>query len=96
MTAKSDPTRPKAVLLDALRDLLPPPLRERPKSDYLAVVLRRVDPARCIESVRASPVRLPHLDYQRLFDDFRSDPRRVPIFLVVALTRLHEFARRAA
>ncbi len=92
---KSDPVRPKAVLLDAVNELLPGVLHGRPKSDYMATVRRRVDPAGCLEGIRASGVRLPHVDYERLFDDARSDPDRVPLFFLVNLARVHAFARRA-
>jgi asparagine synthase (glutamine-hydrolysing) len=89
---KSDPVHPKALVLDALGDLLPDPLHERRKSDYMAVVRRRVDPARCVETIRASGVRLMDLDYDRLLADVRSRPDRVPLFFLVNLARIHAFA----
>jgi asparagine synthase (glutamine-hydrolysing) len=92
---KSDPGRAKSLLVDALRDVLPECLHDRPKSDYMAAVRARVDPARCIEGIRASPVRLPHVDYDRLFEDGRSHPDEVPLHLVVSLARMHRFAGRA-
>jgi len=92
---KADPGRKKGLLLDALADDLPELVQERPKSDYMAAVRRRVDPARCIEEIRASKVRLPHLDYARFFDDGDSNPEDMPLFLLVNLVRAHEFARRA-
>ena len=92
---KADPGRKKGLLLDALAEDLPKLLRERPKSDYMAAVRRRVDPARCLQAIRASQVRLPHLDYARLFDDGETNPEGIPIFLIVNLARAHEFARRA-
>jgi hypothetical protein len=94
--AKSDPMRTKALLLDSVGDLLPGDLLARRKSDYMAVVRRRVDVARCVEGIRESGVRLPHLRYERFFDDVRSDPQRVPLFLLVNLARVHQFARLAA
>jgi asparagine synthase (glutamine-hydrolysing) len=93
---KSDPVRPKALLVDSLSDLLPPPLHARPKSDYMAVVRRRVDPARCIEEIRESGVRLPGIEYERLFDDARSDLLGIPLFFLVNLARVHAFARPPA
>ena len=92
---KADPVRPKALLLDGAEDLIPTALRERPKSDYMAVVRRRVDPAWCIETIRSSGVRLPGLDYDRLFGAVRHRGDSVPLFLLVNLARVHEFARPA-
>jgi hypothetical protein len=92
---KGDPGRPKSLLRDALEGVLPPALRERGKGDYQVVLRRRVDPARCIEGIRASGVRLPGVDYRRLFDDAARDPEALPLFLVVTLARAHAFARRA-
>jgi hypothetical protein len=92
---KGDPVRPKALLVDSLSDLLPPALHARPKSDYMAVVRRRVDPARCVEEIRTSGVRLPHVDYARFFDAARADLPGIPLFFLVNLTRIHAFARRA-
>lgn len=89
---KGDPGRTKPVLRDALDGAFPPLLHRRPKSDYQAVVRRRVDPARCLEGIRASEVRLPSVDYRRLFED---RPETVPLFLLVNLARVHEFVRRA-
>ncbi len=91
---KGDPGRAKPLLVDALSDVLPEIIRERPKSDYMAAVRARVDPARCIEGIRASKVHLPHIEYERLFDDGESHPDRIPLYLVVSLARVHEFARR--
>jgi asparagine synthase (glutamine-hydrolysing) len=93
---KGDPGRAKPMLLDALEGMFPPLLHHRPKSDYQAVVRRRVDAARCVEGIRASKVRLPDVDYQRLFDDAAKEPGSIPLFLLVNLARVHEFARRAA
>ncbi len=92
---KSDPERAKALLLDGFRDEFPEVLQARPKSDYMAVVRRRVDPAGCAEQIRNSNVRLAHLNYPRLFADAEADPESVPLFLLVNLTRLHEFVRRS-
>jgi asparagine synthase (glutamine-hydrolysing) len=91
---KGDPTRPKALLLDSVGDLLPAALHERAKSDYLSVVRRRVDPARCVEEIRHSGVRLAGLDYDRLLADVRQRPDAVPLFFLVNLARVHHFARR--
>ena len=92
---KADDGRKKSLLLDAVGDDLPELVRNRPKSDYMAAVRHRVDPARCLEGIRASNVRLPHLDYARLFGDGDSNPDSMPLFLLVHLARAHEFARRA-
>jgi hypothetical protein len=92
---KSDPMRPKAVLIDSLSDMLPTPLRKRPKSDYMAAVRQRVDPAVCLERIRVSGIRLPGVDYKRLFDDAQGDPNSVRLFFLVNLTRVHAFAQRA-
>jgi asparagine synthase (glutamine-hydrolysing) len=91
---KCDPGRMKPVLVDALGDALPESIRDRPKSDYMAAVRQRVDPARCIETVRASKVRMPQVDYRRLFEDGESNPEAIPLYLLVSLARVHEFARR--
>lgn len=91
---KGDPVRAKALLLDAVGDMIPDILHERPKSDYMAVVRRRVDPGRCAEVIRRSGVRLAGLDYERLFADVGSQPDRVPLFLLVNLARVHAFAER--
>ena len=93
---KCDPGRTKPLLRDAMKDLFPELLHDRPKSDYRAIVGRRVDVARCVEDIRASKVRLPSVDYRRLFDDASSRADAIPLFLVVNLARVHEFARRAA
>jgi asparagine synthase (glutamine-hydrolysing) len=93
---KTEPGRPKALLLDAFGDELPRMLHARPKSDYMAAVRRRVDVARCLDEIRATRVRLPGVDYEQLFADARAEPSRMPLFLLVNLTRVHEFARSAA
>ena len=92
---KNDPGRAKPVLVDAMRNELPEIILDRRKSDYTAAVRQRVDPAHCIEIIRASKVRLPHVEYARLFDDGESNPENIPLFLLVNLARVHEFARRA-
>jgi asparagine synthase (glutamine-hydrolysing) len=94
--AKCDPGRPKALLVDGLSDLLPEPLHGRAKSDYMAVVRRRVDPAGCIEAIRESGVRLPDIEYGALFADARSGAERIPLFFLVNLTRVHAFVRQAS
>ena len=93
---KCDPGRAKPLLLDALEGMIPAVLHQRPKSDYQAVIRRRVDAARCVEGIRASKIQLPDIDYRRLFDDAARDPQAIPLFLLVNLARVHEFARRAA
>jgi len=93
---KDDPKRPKALVLDSVGDLLPASLLQRRKSDYMAVVRRRVDPARCVSVIRDSGVRLAGLDYERLFADVSTRSDAVPLFFLVNLARVHEFARHAA
>jgi hypothetical protein len=93
---KGDPGRPKPLLRDALEGMFPPEIRERGKGDYRGVLRRRVDLARGVEGIRASGVRLPGVDYRRLFDDADRDPEALPLFLVVTLARAHAFARRAS
>jgi len=92
---KSDPGRAKPLLLDGLEGMIPALLHQRPKSDYQPVVRRRVDAAKCVEAIRASKVRLPGVDYRRLFDEVASAPEATPLFLLVNLARVHEFVRRA-
>lgn len=92
---KGDPGRPKPLLLDALKGTFPELVRERAKGDYRSVIRHRIDPARCIEGIRTSKVRLPSLDYRRLFDDAARGPEVVPVPLLVSLARVHEFVRRA-
>ncbi|HEX2827012.1 MAG TPA: asparagine synthase-related protein [Burkholderiales bacterium] len=93
---KSDPYHIKHLLVDALGDALPQALRDRPKSDYMGIVARRVDRARCVETIRTSNVRLPHVDYARLLADGDAQPDRIPLILLVNLTRVHAFARVAS
>lgn len=93
---KSDPGRAKPLLVDALGDALPSALRQRSKSDYLAAVRARVDAGRHLGGIRASRIRLPHVDYRRLLDDGDADPERIPIHLLVGLARAHRFAERTA
>jgi hypothetical protein len=93
--AKSDPVRTKALMIEALGSDLPSAIRERPKSDYMDVIRHRVDPARCIEVIRSSGVRLPDVDYRRLYEQGDADPGAIPLFLLVNLARVHRFAGRA-
>ena len=92
---KADPVRAKSLMVEALGDDLPGEIRQRPKSDYVAVLRHRVDPRRCIEVVRASGIELPDVDYRRLFEQADADPGAIPIFLLVNLARVHRFAQRA-
>lgn len=95
---KSDPVRPKYLMLEALGDVLPSILQTRPRSDfsdYMSVVSRRVAPAACVEAIRSSGVRFPHISYQRLFADGGANLAMIPIYLLINLTRIHEFVRRA-
>ena len=92
---KNDPGRAKPVLVDALRQELPEPILRRGKSDYMAAVGERIDVARCVDIIRVSTIRLPHINYQVLFDDADRRPLDMPLFLLVNLARVHAFARRA-
>jgi hypothetical protein len=90
---KADPERPKPILRDALAAELPPRVRGRAGKTYFNAVLEaRVDPGRCVERIRSSRVRLPGIDYPRLFADVERDPESVHRFLLVHLTRAHVFA----
>ena len=93
---KSDPGRVKALLIDALAQELPPLLRDRPKSDYMAVVATRVDHDRCLALIRESKVRLPGIDYEQVYSPSRPPRDRMPLFLLVNHTRAHAFACRTA
>ena len=93
-----EPIRQKSLLRDALADALPEVLRERvTKSDYMEVVRRRVSARRCRDLIQDSGVRLPHIDYDRLFGDIDSGVEP-PLFVLVYLTRAHAFvgAREAS
>jgi hypothetical protein len=93
---KVDPACSKALLKEALGDALPRVVRQRAnKSDYMAVVRHRVDRGRCIERVRQSGVRLPHVDYAQLFLDAETCLESMPEFLLLNLARLHTFAAQA-
>ncbi len=93
---KSDPGRAKPVLVDAMASELPAGLLERRKSDYMTAVRERVSPESCIAMIRESGIRLPSVDYVRLFADGDTDSESMPLYLLVNLARVHEFARRAA
>jgi hypothetical protein len=82
-------------MMDAMGAALPPVIRERKKSDYMEVARHRVDPARCVDAIRSSGVVLPGVDYGQLFARADPDPRAIPLYFLVNLTRLHVFARRA-
>jgi asparagine synthase (glutamine-hydrolysing) len=88
---KGSPTRTKPILRDALSDLLPPLVRDRSdKVRFDEAVDRRVDYAKCFQWVRESGIRLPHVDYDRLFVDARS-PNNNRI-LWIRLASAHIFA----
>jgi len=95
VSIKSDPGRAKPLLVDALGDMLPEVIYTRRKSDYMASVRERVEPRWCIDKVCASKIRLPHVEYTRLFEDRESHPEKLPLFFLVNLARVHEFARQA-
>jgi asparagine synthetase B (glutamine-hydrolysing) len=93
--AKADPVRVKSLMMEALGSDLPELIRERPKSNYLEVVRHRVEPASLLETIRSSGVRLPDVAYDRLFARGDAAPEEIPLFLLVNLARVHEFARRS-
>jgi hypothetical protein len=67
---KASTVRSKPLLREALSDLLPPTVARRgDKTYFTAVVDARVDYEACYRWVRDSGVRLPGLDYGRLFRD---------------------------
>ena len=67
---KASTVRIKPLLRDALADLLPQSIAEREdKTQFAAVIDARVDFDACYRSVRDSGIRLPDLDYGRLFRD---------------------------
>jgi asparagine synthase (glutamine-hydrolysing) len=67
---KASTMRLKPLLRDALADLLPQAVAERDdKTDFTAVIDARVDFDACYRWIRDSGVRLPDLDYGRLFRD---------------------------
>jgi asparagine synthase (glutamine-hydrolysing) len=92
---KSDPGRAKPLLVDALSDILPESIHARRKSDYMASVRERVEPRWCVNKVRASKMRLPHIEYPRLFENGESCPEKLPLFFLVNLARVHDFSGRA-
>jgi asparagine synthase (glutamine-hydrolysing) len=93
---KSDPGRAKAFMEDALDGVFPQILQERPKSDYQAIVRKRVDTSRCAQRICASALRLPGIDYARFCADAERRLEEIPLFLLVNLARVHAFAQRAA
>ena len=93
---KSDPMRAKPVLVDALASVLPASIHSRRKSDYMAALRQRISPARCAQVIQTSNVRLPHIDYVRLFADCDVHAESIPLHFLVNLARLHHFARRVA
>jgi hypothetical protein len=69
-SVKASSVRTKPLLRDALADLLPPIVANRDNKTYFTPVLdARVDFEACYRWVRDSGVRLPDLDYGRLFRD---------------------------
>jgi hypothetical protein len=67
-------------MMEAMGDALPESIRKRVKSDYIDVVRERVEPGICLEVIRTSGVRLPDVDYARLFRDGDADPRSIPVY----------------
>lgn len=90
---KASPARTKPVLRDALADLLPPLVRDRTdKREFSPVIDRRVDYGACLDVIAESGVRLPDVDYERLFRE--SDPSR-ECCAWIRLARAHVFAAGA-
>jgi asparagine synthase (glutamine-hydrolysing) len=91
---KASPMISKPVLRAALTDLLPAVVRDRrDKPAYQPVLDRRVDYGACLDVIRESGVRLPDVDYHRLFTE--EDPSRVGLTWV-RLAQAHLFASGAA
>ena len=89
-SVKTSLTRTKPLLRDALVDLLPRSVIERPdKTDFTAVIDARVDFHACFQAIRDSGVRFPEVDYGRLFRD-ASKPQRNRFFWT-RLTSAHVF-----
>ena len=55
-------------------------------------LVKRVDAARCFDVIRRSGVRLPHVNYARVFANGESNADGIPLFLLVNLARVHAFA----
>jgi len=92
---KASPARTKPLLRDALHDLLPPLIRDRPgKAEFSPAIDRRVDFDACYRSIRDSSVRLPDVDYGRLFRD-AAKPRHSRV-LWTRLTLAHAFVEVGA
>lgn len=69
-SVKVSTTRLKPLLRRALGDLLPPIVANRDdKTGFVPVIDARVDFESCYLTIRDSPVRLPDVDYGRLFRD---------------------------
>jgi Asparagine synthase len=67
---KASTVRPKPLLRYGLADLLPSPVAERDgKTPFTALLDARIDFENCYRWVRDSGVRLPDIDYGRLFRD---------------------------
>ena len=89
---KAATARGKALLRDALADLLPLRVAQRPdKTHFIPVLDARVDYEECYLQVRDSGVRLPDIDYGRLFRD-AAKPINDRIFWT-RLATAHVFAR---
>jgi hypothetical protein len=69
-------------------------VRERPrKTEFSALVDRRVDYAACRDAIEQSGVRFPEVDYDRLFREPDPSRERCAWF---RLARVHVFAAGAA
>jgi hypothetical protein len=89
---KSDPFLSKDLIRQALATTAPPGTFERrDKSSFGSVYDRRVDTMRGLELVRNSGLRLPLINYERVFVD-AEDPQTAPTILLMTLARLHVFA----
>jgi asparagine synthase (glutamine-hydrolysing) len=91
---KTSPLRTKPILRDALSDLLPTAVRLRSdKIEFTPLLDRRIDRAACLSAIEESAVRLPDVDYARLFSDVSG--RDGEIVTVMRLARAHVFASGA-
>lgn len=89
---KSDPFRSKALLRDALGGMTSSDVLERAgKASYFDVLRRRVDPARCLDLIKASAIELPLVNYDLVYQD-AAVAQGPPLFLLLLLARAHAFA----
>ena len=89
---KGDPFLSKDLIRRALATTAPPgTLERRDKSSFGSVYAQRVDTMQGLELIESSGVRLPLINYERVFSD-AEDPQTAPTILLMSLARLHVFA----